>query len=57
MSKLIEKYLDHFLLKKINLSKKIKNNKVIHTKNKPAKPNLKKLVDPNSPFAVLEKLL
>ena len=43
--------------KKINLSKKIKNNKVINTKNKPAKPNLKKLVDPNSPFAVLEKLL
>jgi len=43
--------------KKINLSKKIKNNKVIRTKNKPAKPNLKKLADPNSPFAVLEKLL
>ena len=30
---------------------------ILNPKNKPAKPNLKKLVDPNSPFAVLEKLL
>ena len=42
--------------KKINISKKPKNNKIIGTKKNIINKN-KKPSDPNSPFAVLEKLL
>ena len=42
--------------KRINISKNSKNIKVVNTKKKIINNN-KKSVDPNSPFAVLEKLL
>ena len=44
--------------KKINISTKSKKNKIINTKKKILNKNKeKKSADPNSPFAVLEKLL